>query len=80
MVPTNKVASEPYYSFIRVIAIHVCICSILQTTFFEVIFLEIVLTPLGGQVAAQQLAAIDRTILLFELVDQFLSQGIAQFI
>ena len=54
-----------------------CIRSILQATFHKLIFHEIALACICGQVAAHQLATIDRTMLPFKTADQFLSKGIA---
>lgn len=48
----------------------------MQAASHEIIFHEVILPGLGSQVAPKQLVAIDRTKLFFELVDQFLDQGI----
>jgi hypothetical protein len=51
----------------------------MQAAIHEMIFFEIPLSGFGSQVATEQLAAIDGTILLFKAVNQFLDQGIGWF-
>ena len=54
-----------------------CSAGILVTMFHEIVFDEIMLPCLGGQVATDQLATVDSPELRFEKADDFLSKGIA---